>query len=300
MTAGAARAKAQPFNILLATAGEDESAGAVRAAALLARRTGGDVQVLTIVTPFPHAAPTGVLMAAATEVDEENRKASLERVREQLREVAGARAWPVRAVMGWPVDGIVAAARRSKASLIVLGIGEHSAAARLFGVETAVGVAKRAGAPVFAVPRTFEHPPVNAYAALDFSPSSVDAARLAARLVPRGGSVTLVHTSVFAKAPAEAGSMMDLYATGARSRLSLIAKQVARASGRRVKTLLAEGPVADALLAVADASKGDLIALGSHERGLIERLLVGSVRKQVLRHAGCPVLIVPQHVEAIE
>jgi nucleotide-binding universal stress UspA family protein len=300
MTAAAAQAKTQPFNILLATAGDDESAGAVRAAALLARRTGGQVEVLTIVTPFPHAAPTGTLMATATEMDEENRKASLERVREQLREVQGARAWPVRAAMGWPVDGIVAAARRWKASLIVLGIGEHSATARLFGSETAVGVAKRAGTPVFAVPRAFAHPPVNAYAALDFSPSSIDAARLAARLVPRGGSVTLVHTSVFAKTPAAAGSMMDLYATGARERLSLIAKQIARATQRRIKTQLAEGPVAEALLSIADASEGDLIALGSHERGLIERLLVGSVRKQVLRHAGCPVLIVPQHVEAIE
>lgn len=36
----------------------------------------------------------------------------------------------------------------------------------------------------------------------------------------------------------------------------------------------------------------DLIVMGSHGRGRIEKLLVGSVAESVLRHAPCPVLIV--------
>lgn len=36
----------------------------------------------------------------------------------------------------------------------------------------------------------------------------------------------------------------------------------------------------------------DLIVMGSHGRGRVEKLLMGSVAESVLRHAPCPVLIV--------
>jgi nucleotide-binding universal stress UspA family protein len=36
----------------------------------------------------------------------------------------------------------------------------------------------------------------------------------------------------------------------------------------------------------------DVIVVGSHGRGAIERLLLGSVSEQVVRHAPCPVLVV--------
>lgn len=294
------RMRIEPFNILVATAGDEESTGAVRAAALLARRMESNVEVLTVVTPFPHALPTGLMMTTAAEVDEDGRKAAMARVREQLHDIRGAAAWPVHAAIGWPADCIVAAAQRWGASLIVMGIGEHSPIARLFGSETAIAVAKRSGTPILAVPPTFSRAPGRAFAAIDFSSSSVAGAQLAARLMPASGSVTLVHTSIFAKATTEPGSVMDLYSTGAHDRLERIAKQITRATKRRVKTMLTDGPVAEVLTSVAESAKGDLIALGSHERGLIDRLLIGSVRSEILRRSGCPVLIVPEHGEASE
>ncbi|HME60987.1 MAG TPA: universal stress protein [Candidatus Binatia bacterium] len=36
----------------------------------------------------------------------------------------------------------------------------------------------------------------------------------------------------------------------------------------------------------------DLIVIGSHGRGGVERLLLGSVAEAVMRHASCPVLVV--------
>jgi nucleotide-binding universal stress UspA family protein len=62
--------------------------------------------------------------------------------------------------------------------------------------------------------------------------------------------------------------------------------------------MLVEGTVADALVSIAEKEHGDLIALGSHDRGLVDRLLLGSVRTKVLRHAPCTVLIVPELNEA--
>ncbi|HEV2287848.1 MAG TPA: universal stress protein [Candidatus Acidoferrales bacterium] len=46
---------------------------------------------------------------------------------------------------------------------------------------------------------------------------------------------------------------------------------------------------------IVDAAKSwpaDLIVIGSHGRGGVERLLLGSVAESVVRHASCPVLVV--------
>jgi nucleotide-binding universal stress UspA family protein len=39
----------------------------------------------------------------------------------------------------------------------------------------------------------------------------------------------------------------------------------------------------------------DLIVIGTHARGLVRRIFLGSVSKAVMEHAPCPVLMVPLH-----
>jgi universal stress protein A len=68
--------------------------------------------------------------------------------------------------------------------------------------------------------------------------------------------------------------------------------------GLEGSTIQLHGPPVDLILAQAEDSRVDLIVLGSHSRGLIYHLLVGSVVDDVLRKARCPVLIVPLHDEA--
>ena len=53
-----------------------------------------------------------------------------------------------------------------------------------------------------------------------------------------------------------------------------------------------EGPTGDAILAAAAAEHADLIVVGSHCRGAIGRLLLGSVSEYVVRHAQVPVMVV--------
>ena len=54
------------------------------------------------------------------------------------------------------------------------------------------------------------------------------------------------------------------------------------------------GCAPDQILKLADEEQVDLIVMGSHGRGRLGRMLMGSVAEQVMRHATCPVLIVKQ------
>jgi len=69
-------------------------------------------------------------------------------------------------------------------------------------------------------------------------------------------------------------------------------------SALEVRDELLEAPhgVARALCQVGAAQGNALLVLGTHARGGLERFLAGSVAEGVLRHASCPVLIVPERV----
>ncbi|HMJ10787.1 MAG TPA: universal stress protein [Polyangiaceae bacterium] len=59
----------------------------------------------------------------------------------------------------------------------------------------------------------------------------------------------------------------------------------------RLRTAVDFGDAAERILALADAVDADLIVVGPRGKTGMDRLLVGSVADQVLRHAPCSVLI---------
>jgi nucleotide-binding universal stress UspA family protein len=67
----------------------------------------------------------------------------------------------------------------------------------------------------------------------------------------------------------------------------------ARAAGARATYLVWEGDPAELILAAADAEEIDAIVLGSHGRGLLGRLVLGSVSTCVSEQARCQVMVVP-------
>jgi nucleotide-binding universal stress UspA family protein len=66
-----------------------------------------------------------------------------------------------------------------------------------------------------------------------------------------------------------------------------------RAEGLRVTARTIQGPIAAKLLQEAERLSADWIVVGSHGRGGVRRLLLGSVSEAVIRGAPCPVVIVP-------
>jgi nucleotide-binding universal stress UspA family protein len=70
------------------------------------------------------------------------------------------------------------------------------------------------------------------------------------------------------------------------------------AAGIDVATRLCTGDPADCICAYARELDARLVAMGTHGYGAVMSLLVGSVSSDVIRHAGRPVLIVPESDEA--
>ena len=65
-----------------------------------------------------------------------------------------------------------------------------------------------------------------------------------------------------------------------------------RAAGVSVEFLVWEGEPGASIVDAAASERADLIIVGSHGRGRVGRLLLGSVSEHVVRHASCPVLVV--------
>jgi nucleotide-binding universal stress UspA family protein len=85
------------------------------------------------------------------------------------------------------------------------------------------------------------------------------------------------------------------------NRLWLDAEQKLKTLGARLNDLdhhllLEQGPVWDVLARVVQLEKIDLLVLGTHGRGGLTKLVLGSVAEEVLRLAPCPVLTVGPHV----
>ncbi|TVU33813.1 hypothetical protein EJB05_15622 [Eragrostis curvula] len=70
------------------------------------------------------------------------------------------------------------------------------------------------------------------------------------------------------------------------------AKGICAKHGVAVETIVEVGDAKEVVCEVAEKKKVDLLVLGSHSRGPIERLFLGSVSNYCVHHCKCPVLVV--------
>jgi len=106
---------------------------------------------------------------------------------------------------------------------------------------------------------------------------------------PMGLPVTPYTSEVYAEAAEAERQAASDYLRKVGDRL--------RERGLQVEQQLPDGPPAGLIVERAGALGAGLIAMTTHGRGGLERLLLGSVAEEVLRKAPCPVLLVRARTE---
>jgi nucleotide-binding universal stress UspA family protein len=111
-----------------------------------------------------------------------------------------------------------------------------------------------------------------------------------------GAQVALIHAvdpSVVAYAPEGGVPASELVNLAQQDGRRLLAAFAQRASLQPAPLeFIHVGKSASEIVKAAKDWPADLIVIGSHGRGGVNRLLLGSVAEAVMRHAACPVLIV--------
>ncbi len=77
-----------------------------------------------------------------------------------------------------------------------------------------------------------------------------------------------------------------------REQLAQALVERGREQGLAVSFLVWTGDPGDMIVEAAEAEHADMVLVGSHGRGPVGRLLLGSVSEHVVRNAPCPVLVV--------
>ena len=283
-----------PLRITLATDGSEESRGAAELTSRLAHERNAAVLAVAAVSPS-HAHE---IHRSDAPIDDERRCDVPDEVARSLSDVLGSEHWTKRAYRGWPADVVNEAAGDWDASLIVIGLGRHGAIDRLFGAETTINVIKHAKIPVLAVPAGVAELPRHACAAIDFTAGSTNAAILAASLLGDDGKLTLLHASPYVGVEAESDAIAQLYRDEAGKRLAELLAVVRLRTPHHVDGLILDGEPTQTIVDFVRNEHCDLVALGGHEQGLVDRILIGRVRTRVLRAVECSVLVAPpEHAE---
>ncbi len=118
--------------------------------------------------------------------------------------------------------------------------------------------------------------------ATDASSASKAAESHAIELAAGLGARLVVLSVVSGSSTARAARQLDVEAVVQR----------ARAGGADATGMIWNGDAGESIVEAAEAESVDLIVVGTHERGAVGRLFLGSVSDHVVRHARCPVMVV--------
>lgn len=210
-----------------------------------------------------------------------------------------------RELAGAPAGAILDALEDHSFSAVVMGTHGRRGASRFFLGSTADGVMRRAVVPVFVVSERAETAPGagNAFSriavALDDSDPSDAAFDYALDLAEPGTTrLVLAHAvdvrTLYGLAASQRYPLSAALAEAREAAAALIAKATARAKGRgiEVESVVLEGEPRESLLDLVRTHGIGLLAIGTHGRRGLQRLLLGSVAEGVVRDAPVPVVVV--------
>ena len=283
--------KASP--VIIATDGREQSDAAFAAGRLFAGDEPNALRVVSVVPLLPLVSPEASVVYSP-EADAARRADQKQAVLEQME-----RAWEdglrvdAEVYDGDPASRLAELAHATNAALIVAGLGRHRVVDRFFGDETALRLIRLAAVPVLAVAPGLTHAPRRIVVAIDFSETSLRAARMALDLAAPEATIYLVHVVPRDASTYDWSGIGASYRDDAGYALQKVRSQLHVPDGMGVQRLLLHGDPATELLAFAASVRADLIATGSHGHGFVTRLLIGSVTTRIVRCATCSVLSVP-------
>jgi nucleotide-binding universal stress UspA family protein len=200
---------------------------------------------------------------------------------------------------GDATEEIVLAARSEGVEMVVLGRHSQRRARDAFLGSTAHRVVRTAGLPVLVVSGDPSAPYQRPLAALDLEVMSRATLELLLRVLgAEAPTVTLVH-AFEVNAEALAFPWIDV------QRLSRWGEKFRRQAAARLeeflrwlpdlgvrwRQLVRPGSADRAILAEAERQRADLLAVGTHGKGKISRLFLGSTAERVLSGSRCDVLV---------
>ncbi len=270
---------------IVVAAGGRQLEPTLRTAALMAQHLGRRVKAVSVL----HGETTAERASALARLLDDT-----------LARVFGARPdWDVHVVPGDPARMIAEHARAAGAALIVTGIGRPHPIDRLLGAETALAIVRVASCPVLAVTHELRKPPRSVVIATDFSATSASAVQSVLPLLDRAPTLTFVH--VWTPSSHESGMERDeRYRSQLPARFCRFIATLELPSSVSVRQEILEGHTAERVLDLAEMVDADLVVLGRHGRGSVERLVVGSVATRVLRGTTRAVFVVPEVAVTVE
>lgn len=290
--------------VLIGTSLGDESDQVVRGGLAVARAAGGRVYLVhstgmepLLVSPESGFSPD--LVQEQTAWAEEKLRQQIQRLGITGSELAGSVV-----LSGAPHRALTETARTAGADLIVVGAtGSGPLAAELLG-STADRVLRKATCPVLVVRGELPVPPRRVLAPVDLSPTSANAFRCGLDLlaqIARSGEVEV--RSIYAlsfldalalqreKPGAPEVSLEQVERAEAEELRRFVAENVT-ATSFGVETAVLPGEARFEILQELSERPADLVMLGTHGRGGMDRLLLGSVASTVARKAPCSVLLI--------
>ena len=145
-----------------------------------------------------------------------------------------------------------------------------------------------------------EFHPKRILSAVDFSPVSAHVLQWARYFAGAFGAAVEVFHADHVEAPVyftsgQVEALNQQLRDHRRSLEQLLRELAERSLGQGIEWNLkiTEGPAIDTLQKRLETDQPDLVVMGSHGRSGVDRLLMGSVAENLVRHARCPILIVP-------
>ncbi len=279
------------FNrILVATDGSEVSSHALLQTLPLARAEGSAVRVISVSPPYQgDLRLTGVKQHVSDMLVEPYMKALV-----RARKNAGDAGATIQTIFreGEPHEKIAETAEELGCDLIVTGVRDHCEAAGMITSSMAQRVLEYGCANVMVVPLKTNVSIDNILVAIDGSPQSNKALRLAFDFQRSYGSRIDVLT--VADIPSHvygiSADFIEKRIGEARRRLEE-AKDFVLSEAISAEFLLLEGNPSEVIKDTAKKRNLGLILMGSHGYSGLKRLFLGSVTERVVRTAECPVII---------